>query len=53
MCRAVMCRTCKKITWTGCGQHVAGVMAGVPAEDRCAGHEKEPGRGFWKNLLNR
>ena len=35
MCRQVMCKDCKKITWSGCGQHVSQVMAGVPKENRC------------------
>jgi len=40
MCRAVKCRVCGKVTWAGCGQHVEQVMAGVPASQRCAGHDK-------------
>lgn len=39
MCRSVTCRTCGKTTWAGCGQHVDQVMAGVPAAQRCPGHE--------------
>jgi len=35
MCRAVVCRTCSKTTWAGCGQHVATVMGPVPKADRC------------------
>jgi hypothetical protein len=42
MCRAVKCRTCGKTTWAGCGQHVAQVMRGVPAAQRCPGHPREP-----------
>ena len=38
MCRAVKCRTCGKTTWSGCGQHVAQVKAGVPADNWCGGH---------------
>lgn len=38
MCRATTCRTCGKSTWSGCGQHVAQVRAGVPADQWCAGH---------------
>lgn len=36
MCRQVMCNKCKKITWSGCGQHVDQVMAGVPKQNRCS-----------------
>ena len=32
MCRAVKCRVCGKTTWSGCGQHIATVKAGVPAD---------------------
>ncbi len=42
MCRATTCRTCGKTTWAGCGQHVAQVRAGVPADQWCPGHPKEP-----------
>ncbi len=48
MCRAATCRTCGKTTWSGCGQHVEQVMRGVPAAQRCPGHEREqaaPGTG--------
>ena len=38
MCRAVVCRTCGKTTWAGCGMHVEQVLAGVPGSQRCAGH---------------
>ncbi|WP_336644817.1 hypothetical protein [Microbacterium sp. USHLN186] len=46
MCRAVTCRTCGKTTWAGCGQHVDSVMAGVPSNRRCRGHEDEPRAGL-------
>lgn len=51
MCRAVICRTCGKTTWSGCGQHVDQVMKGVPNRDRCSGHPKEPSRGFFARLF--
>jgi hypothetical protein len=35
MCSPAVCNRCKKITWTGCGQHVKEVFAGVPPEKRC------------------
>lgn len=54
MCRAVTCRRCGKTTWAGCGQHVSAVMAGVPASDRCRGHENEPAQpGFLAKLFGR
>jgi len=35
MCKKVVCETCKKTTWAGCGQHVDAVMKDVPPEERC------------------
>jgi hypothetical protein len=42
MCSPVRCRTCGKVTWSGCGAHVAQVKAKVPADQWCAGHRDEP-----------
>lgn len=54
MCRAVTCRTCGKTTWAGCGQHVAGVKARVPAGQWCDGHPREESEGGWfARLLGR
>lgn len=49
MCHAVVCKTCGKTTWRGCGMHVQQVMAGVSQENRCAGHPKQ--RAGWLNRL--
>jgi hypothetical protein len=38
MCKAVLCKTCGKIGWAGCGEHVEEVLANVPVERRCPGH---------------
>ena len=40
MCRPTTCKTCKKTTWAGCGQHIAQVKATVPAGQWCSGHSK-------------
>jgi len=32
------CKTCGLASWTGCGQHVEQVLAGVPEAQRCPGH---------------
>lgn len=54
MCRPATCRTCKKTTWAGCGQHVAQVKAAVPAEMWCGGHPKEERpKGERRSLLAR
>ena len=33
---------CKKITWTGCGQHVQQALDGVPPGNRCTCRETQP-----------
>ncbi len=53
MCYAVTCKKCGKTTWSGCGQHVDQVMRGVPRSQRCDGHAKEPGNGFFSRLFAR
>jgi hypothetical protein len=54
MCRPVRCKTCGKTTWAGCGQHVATVKAGVPADQWCPGHPRsEQSGGFFRRLLGR
>ena len=55
MCRPATCRTCGKTTWAGCGMHVDQVMASVPREDRCPGHEASAsaGGGFFSRILGR
>ena len=53
MCYAVTCRTCGKTTWSGCGQHVDQVMRGVPAAQRCPGHQKESSGGMFAKLSGR
>ncbi len=51
MCRPTTCRTCKKTTWAGCGQHVAQVKAGVPADQWCSGHPRSARQGGWLSRL--
>ena len=56
MCRAVRCKTCNKTTWDGCGQHIASVKAGVPADQWCGGHDKSEtttGDGVFRRLFGR
>jgi len=36
MCQRISCPRCGKASWSGCGQHVNQVMAGVPKRDRCS-----------------
>jgi hypothetical protein len=53
MCRPVTCKTCRKTTWAGCGQHIAQVKASVPAGQWCPGHqdEKKTSDGWLGKLL--
>lgn len=53
MCRAVTCTTCGKTTWAGCGQHVAGVKASVPAGQWCGGHADAERTSWFRRLLRR
>lgn len=59
MCRAVRCRRCGKVTWAGCGSHVAQVRAGVPDDQWCDGHPVDPTAGddapgsFFNRLFGR
>lgn len=54
MCRPATCRTCKKTTWTGCGQHINQVKATVPADQWCPGHPRaERQSGFFSKLFGR
>ncbi len=36
MCQRAICPTCRKATYQGCGNHIEQVLAGVPADQRCA-----------------
>ncbi|MFH8381840.1 hypothetical protein ACH4E7_12965 [Kitasatospora sp. NPDC018058] len=51
MCRRVVCRTCGKPTYAGCGMHVEQVLAGVPKSQRCACSPKERASGGWLGRL--
>jgi len=50
----VICKRCKKPTWSGCGQHIEEALYGVAIADRCAGHEGEPKlSGLFSKLFKR
>jgi hypothetical protein len=54
MCSKVICKSCKKPTWSGCGEHVEEALAGIPISERCAGHSKEQTKpGFMAKLFGR
>ncbi|EUC51409.1 hypothetical protein COCMIDRAFT_79274 [Bipolaris oryzae ATCC 44560] len=35
MCKKASCDSCHKVTWWGCGKHVAGVMESIPSDQWC------------------
>lgn len=35
MCQRAVCRSCRKMTYEGCGRHVDQVLMGVPTAQRC------------------
>lgn len=41
MCRPVVCKTCSKTTWSGCGQHIAQVKSAVAKENWCNGKHSD------------
>lgn len=60
MCRRVVCPTCGRPTWAGCGAHVEQVLGDVPKSERCQCREKAnsrptpsaaPGSGSWLRRL--
>lgn len=51
MCRRVVCRTCGKPAYAGCGMHVEQVLAGVPKSDRCSCGKDVPRGGGWLGRL--
>ena len=54
MCSMVICKRCKKPTWSGCGQHIEEALYGVAIADRCGGHEGEPKlSGLFSKLFKR
>jgi len=38
MCSPAVCRSCGKVTYSGCGMHVDQVLRNVAAENRCTCH---------------
>ncbi|HSN02802.1 MAG TPA: hypothetical protein VLS91_04890 [Acidimicrobiales bacterium] len=54
MCHRTTCRTCKKPTWSGCGNHIEQALAGVPKNERCqCGADASSGGGLFSKLLGR
>lgn len=60
MCHPVQCRSCGKITWEGCGDHIDSVRARVPDDQWCPGHDdaqhqqqQQDDGGFFARVLRR
>jgi hypothetical protein len=54
MCSKVICRHCKKPTWSGCGEHIEEALAGIAVSDRCQGHEGQVKKsGIFSKLFSR
>lgn len=43
MCQRAVCRSCRKMTYEGCGRHVDQVLMGVPTAQRCMCESAERG----------
>ncbi len=40
MCYQTKCVSCGKVTWGGCGAHVASALRGVPKDELCRCQEE-------------
>ena len=54
MCSKVICRICKKSTWSGCGEQIEEALFGIAEADRCQGHEGQVKKsGIFSKLFSR
>lgn len=53
MCSRVNCRKCGKVTYSGCGQHLDQVFAGVPKNQRCDCASKPAAAGEKQSMLGK
>jgi hypothetical protein len=53
MCSRVNCRKCGKVTYSGCGQHLDQVFAGVPQNQRCDCASKQSSSNEKPSLLGK
>jgi len=52
MCSRVVCSTCKKYTWSGCGQHVDEALYGLTESQICTCDSSAPSSGgFFSRLF--
>ncbi|CAO3575182.1 unnamed protein product [Mortierella alpina] len=50
MCKRTICQDCGRYTWTGCGQHIAQVLAGLPLEQICSCDDDRDSEHSWASL---
>lgn len=55
MCRRIVCSSCGKPSYAGCGKHVEEVLGDVRPEDRCRcrDEKKSSARGSVAEMLGR
>lgn len=53
MCQRAVCRSCRKVTYEGCGRHVEQVLAGVPTPQRCMCESVERKRARTGEVMTR
>jgi hypothetical protein len=53
MCSRVTCGSCKKYTWSGCGQHVEEALYGLSDSQicKCDATSAPSGGGFFSKLF--
>lgn len=53
MCSRVTCGSCKKYTWSGCGQHVEEALYGLSDSQicKCDAMSAPSGGGFFSKLF--
>lgn len=53
MCSRVTCGTCKKYTWSGCGEHVEEALYGLSESQicQCDSTPSAPSGGFFSKLF--
>ena len=52
MCSRVVCSTCKKYTWSGCGEHIDDALYGLTESQICTCDSSAPSSGgFFSKLF--
>lgn len=51
MCSRVICGTCRKYTWSGCGEHVEDALYGLADDQICKCDSPMNASGFFSRLF--